>query len=134
MSAHRAPVVLAAEALTPATELLIAALQFLNHGEAMRARLAAAVTALPEPDAADAGATILALRQAAAVAVRGAGAGIDQVGGKSGAGLARVHLDRALRAHCQHVRERGPAIGCEGRPSSAGIARAFGSLMGAALS
>lgn len=82
----------------PSNELMLAALQFLNHGEACRARLAQAVAALPEPDAAAAGPTVLHLRQVAAIAVSR----------ENFRGLSRVALDNALRAHCRHTRATAP--------------------------
>ena len=112
--------------LAPATELVIAALQFLNHGAAARKRLADAVMGLPEPLAALDSNTLLALRQAAAAAVRVDGAGAEIVGGRRGAGLARMLLDRALRGHCRHL--RGGMGGAQ--PS----VLAFGQLLGQAVS
>jgi hypothetical protein len=105
--------------LSPGTELVVAALQFLNHGAPARQRLAEAVLRLPAPLAMLESDTLLTLRQAAARAVRLDGAGGAIVGGRRGAGLARVLLDNALRAHCRHLRG-GAAFGRVG----------FGQLLG----
>ena len=80
--------------LLPATELMVAAMQFLKNGETGRARLAQALRALPEPEAAEAGPTVLRLRQVAAHAVRR----------ENFIGLSRVALDSALREFCRAQR------------------------------
>jgi hypothetical protein len=80
--------------LLPATELMVAAMQFLKNGEGGRARLAQALRALPEPEAAEAGPTVLRLRQVAAHAVSR----------ENFIGLSRVALDSALREFCRAQR------------------------------
>lgn len=84
-------------ALSPAIELTVAACQFLNRAGASpeRRRLTLAVAILPEPDAAQAGATVLRLRQASAAALQA----------RSLRGLPRIALDRALRDHCIEARK-----------------------------